>query len=401
MPSATTKKLEIVRLVGRLGAHAVREKVRPVRPTSIDQVPASPELLTVEWLTAALCSAHPGATVTGYSLGGGSDGSTSRRAITVTYNDAGTAAGLPTRLFTKATPKFTSRVMTMPSGALAMEKAFYNDIRPGLDVEAPIGYYADVDLGSGRSMFLLEDIAQSRGATFGGPTELSIDRSQAEDQVRLLANVHGTFWESPRLRGDGAASDLAWIKSAKQFQVDCNETIGFESRCKVGAKRALDITPVEFARRADEAWPALMRSIELHEAGPMTLLHSDVHIGNWYVTGAGRMGLCDWQLMTRGVWALDLSYALTSGLTIENRRAWERELIELYLDTLAAAGGKAPDFEQAWLAYRQQVFHGLFFWLYTIGYGPMQPKMQPDEACRENLRRMTQAAVDFDALDIV
>jgi hypothetical protein len=106
--------------------------------------------------------------------------------------------------------------------------------------------------------------------------------------------------------------------------------------------------------------------------------------------------------MTRGNWALDVAYAMTSALTVENRRAWERDLLEVYLDQLKRSGGPAElDSEEVWLRYRQQVFHGLIFWLYTIGYGKLQPAMQPDDVSRINLERMTNALVDLDSLTSV
>jgi Phosphotransferase enzyme family len=396
MPNdATAAKIALAGQLGRLTIHTIRERIRPRYASTLDEVPQSAHHLTDAWLTAALCRDVPGGQVIDHRVGSSSDGSTSRAALTVTYNDAGAAAGLPTRLFTKSTPKLTSRLMTIPSGALISEAAFYNVIRPALSVEVPTGYYAAVDGRSGRSMFLLEDIAAQRGATFGDPVDLPIDRAGAEDIVSLLASVHGTFWESPRLRDP---SDLGWIKSALQFQLDCNAAIGFEKRSIVGAKRAADVIPDEFHRHRDEIWPAFMRSLEMHQHHPMTLLHSDVHSRNWYRTGDGRMGLCDWQIIGRGMWAADLAYALTSNLTIENRRSWERELIELYIDRLPAAGGDKLTFDDAWTGYRQQIYRGLYFWLYTIGHGAMQPDMQPDYVSRANCERMSTAAVDLDTL---
>ncbi|MDQ2706131.1 MAG: hypothetical protein M3Z25_00100 [Actinomycetota bacterium] len=50
------------------------------------------------------------------------------------------------------------------------------------------------------------------------------------------------------------------------------------------------------------------------------------------------------------------------------------------------------------LAYRQQVVHGLAFWLATIGVSTLQPKLQPREVCVANIRRMAQAVADLDAL---
>jgi hypothetical protein len=111
------------------------------------------------------------------------------------------------------------------------------------------------------------------------------------------------------------------------------------------------------------------------------------------------MGLHDWQCVARGHWAQDLAYAMTSLLTPADRRNWERDLIGAYLDELAVLAPDTPSPAQAWLAYRQQVFHGLLFWHYTIGAGRMQPAMQPDEISLINLERMTQAVVDLDSID--
>jgi hypothetical protein len=136
-------------------------------------------------------------------------------------------------------------------------------------------------------------------------------------------------------------------------------------------------------------------------SGPLTLLHSDVHLGNWYVTHDGTMGQSDWQALTRGGWALDVAYALTSALSIEDRRAWERELLNIYLDRLATLGVAPPTFSEAFDAYRQQVFHALAFWLYTLGAGVLQPDMQPRDVSDTNVARMAQATIDLDSLDSV
>ena len=331
-----------------------------------------------------------------FSLGTGSAGSTSRRAVHVEYNDIGHEARLPTELFTKSTPNLASRLLTVPAGALQVECLFYNSIRPTLNVETPIGYYADFDSHSGRSMILLEDVGKSKAATFGDPTKVHIDRAKAEHIVRLLATVHGTFWNSPRLDGD-----LRVIKDAESYQLDLNKLIRFRSRSMVGVERAEQVVPAQFLRRRDELWPALLRSLVLHRARPTTLLHSDVHSRNWYVTGDGRMGLYDWQCITKGSWGLDVAYAIGSALTVENRRSWERELLEIYIDQLAASGGDKLTFDEAWLGYRQQIFHGLFFWLFTLGEGFLEPAMQPRPVSLANLERMAHMVIDLDCLDAV
>jgi hypothetical protein len=391
-PIAT--KLKTASQVGRIGAHVLYEQVRRPKPTSLAEIPPSVDSLTPEWLTAALCKGHPGAWVTGVSTTSGSDGSTTRRVLRIDYNDVGQAAGLPTSVFCKSTPRFTSRAVTVPAAALECEALFYDRIRPALDLDAPHGYYLAVDNRSGRSMFLMEDVATTRGVVFGDPTKHYIDRPRAEAIVTTLATLHGKLWESPRFAGD-----LASVKDTLGWQTSVNDIIAFPKRTVIGFDRAESVFPSAFRQRRNGIFDALMTSLALHKSAPTTLLHSDVHSRNWYLTPDGGMGLYDWQLISRGSWAMDVAYALSSALTVENRRAWERELIALYIDRLAAAGGPLLVTDDAWLTYRQQPFHGLVFWLYTIGAGRMQPAMQPDEVSLANLERMTNMIVDLDSFD--
>ena len=75
----------------------------------------------------------------------------------------------------------------------------------------------------------------------------------------------------------------------------------------------------------------------------------------------------------RGGWARDLAYALSSHLVVEDRRAWERDLIARHGDRLAEAGVAPPEPEAAFLAYRQCMTHAAWIWLGTIdatGYSP-------------------------------
>jgi aminoglycoside phosphotransferase (APT) family kinase protein len=178
------------------------------------------------------------------------------------------------------------------------------------------------------------------------------------------------------------------------------EMIQFEPRCMVGIDRSSAVIPEKILRRRDELWSATMRSLELNLQGDQTLLHHDVHIGNWYKTAKGCMGLGDWQTQVRGNWACDFSYAVSCALTVEDRRAWERDLLKHYLEKLKEFGvAEAPGFDAAWLLYRQQFFHGFVFWVFTIGRGALQPKMQPDQFSLINIERFTNAMSDHDSID--
>lgn len=111
------------------------------------------------------------------------------------------------------------------------------------------------------------------------------------------------------------------------------------------------------------------------------------------------MGLCDWQCLSRGHWARDFAYAVTAALPVEDRRAWEKDLLSSYLDALEAAGGPRVPFDVAWLRYRQQTPGALVMWTPVLRHSPLLPDMQPEDVSIEMIRRMATAIDDLEALD--
>ena len=75
-----TTKTQLPLLAVKLAANVARERLVPGRVTSLRDVPISADVLTTEWLTAALCREAPGAAVVDFEVVGGSDGTSSRRA---------------------------------------------------------------------------------------------------------------------------------------------------------------------------------------------------------------------------------------------------------------------------------------------------------------------------------
>jgi hypothetical protein len=152
-----------------------------------------------------------------------------------------------------------------------------------------------------------------------------------------------------------------------------------------------------FSRRSDFI-EALLHSRRISADGSRAIVRSDVHAGKWYLTGDGRVGLFDWQCMLHGLGVQDIAYALIGNLTVEHRRAWERELLELYRELPGEHGAtNVPDSETVWLRYRQMVPHAMFMWLGTIGSNKLQPQMRKPEISLANIERKAQACADLDA----
>lgn len=388
-------RLRFAGSIARVGAGVAAERVRPGGPvTRAGEVPARVGQLTPEWLTAALCGGHPGAAVTGFELGEGSTGTASRRALNVRYNAVGSREGLPTAVYTKSTPGFVNRVLIGITGAAGAEALFYDRIRSCLEIGAPAGYHGAWDPRSCRSMILIEDIVRTRGATFGDAAT-HVNRAEAESMVEEMAGYHGALWEDPRL-------DREWtsLRDSESWQRNFNVKTGFDVGAVAAFRFASEEIPPALHDRRSEVRAALMRSLAINAGGPRTLLHQDVHPGNWFRLPGGTLHLYDWQGIAKGNWALDVAYALSAGLDVEDRRDWERDLLVRYLDALAAAGGKPPTFDDAFLAYRQQMFHGLVFWAYTLLVGKLQP-IQPEALVRILIGRTAQAVVDLESLDSV
>src|SRR5439155_19507689 len=126
------------------------------------------------------------------------------------------------------------------------------------------------------------------------------------------------------------------------------------------------VIPPRLFLRFDEIWPATLLSVAAHENAQHTLAHGDVHLKNWYVAGNGEMGLSDWQCCGRAHWWRDLAYTISTALATDDRRAWERELVQLYLTQLRAAGGPDVPFDEGWNVYRQQLMSALTWWTVTL-----------------------------------
>lgn len=378
-------------LISEIQTAYERDHQRQPEATTADDLPVSFDSITDRWLSAVLCQGVPGAAVTGHTLGPADSGSSNRRRIEVEYNRAGREAGLPQALFCKASHELANRIVLGVSGGAFTEVHFYNAIRPHLDVEVPRGFHARFDPVSFNSIIMLEDLSGSVTEFCNHKTVMTIER--ARSQMRLLGKMHGTTYAHPAIR-----AALEQLPTWPAYFEKCG-AFGLKAGSSQGFLAAEAVIPARLYRCYEEIWPATLRSMDLHAAAPHFLSHGDVHLKNWYVAGSGEMGLSDWQCASRGHWGRDLAYTLATALTVEDRRAWERELIQCYLDALRDAGGPEVSFDEGWNAYRQQLVTALTWWTVTLTPPPGLPDMQPRDITLEFIRRIATAMDDVGTLD--
>lgn len=360
--------------------------------TRSGQVPTSYNSLTREWLSDVICKGRPGAQVTDFSFDGRDDGSSNRRRLFLSYNDAGRETGLPASVFCKAAESLESRIILGIAGTARGEANFYNKVRPRLALEAPTARYAGFDPTNYAYFVMMDDIGSS--VRFVDERDI-MTRAQAEAMVTTLAQLHSAFYESPELGGDA----LPFSRFPQCWSDIVGGAPGFADFCDEGFATARPVMSDKLFARRSEIWAATERSVQRHHDLPQTLIHSDVHWKNWYVTPDDRLGLADWQLVTIGHWSRDFVFALTTALSVDQRRAWFEDLLALYIRRMAERGVPEIPFKEALLNVRQQIFTALAFWTITLRPTGDMPAMQPERTALEFLRRMLATIDDYDALD--
>jgi hypothetical protein len=138
-----------------------------------------------------------------------------------------------------------------------------------------------------------------------------------------------------------------------------------------------------------EHWDALL---DYWFCGPLSLLHGDSHLGNFFVSG-DEMGMLDWQATHWGKGIRDVQYFLIDSLPAETLAAHERELVEYYVQRRGHYG-MAIDAEETWQEYRSFTFHTLMTIIVSIGFGALNEEQ--DALMAEILRRSVAAVQRVD-----
>ncbi len=270
----------------------------------------------------------------------------------------------------------------LDSGAQQAEALFYRDVAPGLSVLVPNSVFAGIDAETKNGVIIMEDLVP-QGVTF-----MSAMSPYTPDQVRgsldQLAALHGGTW-------DLATDAWPWVTS---------KMAGFTSGQAVTEERLTELMsgergePLKPDIRTGAKIFAGIAALAQRERGlEQVFVHGDSHGGNVYQTRDGGIGLIDWQVLQRGHWSVDVAYHMAAALDIEDRRANEADLLDHYLDRLAAHGGKPPAREEAWQLYRESFPYGLLMW-------GMTQRVEP-QIVNRFVGRLGTAAMDHDSFALL
>ena len=136
-------------------------------------------------------------------------------------------------------------------------------------------------------------------------------------------------------------------------------------------------------------WDALL---DYWFSGPLSLLHGDSHLGNFFVCG-DEMGMLDWQAAHWGKGIRDVQYFLIDSLPVDTLAANERELVAYYVQRRGHYGSTI-DLQATWQEYRSFTFHTLMTIIVAIGFGALNEEQ--DALMVEILRRSVAAVQRVD-----
>jgi hypothetical protein len=353
------------------------------------EIPKTPEALTPEWLSAALRTKVASAAYEPIAAGVGFLGKLGRLRLGYADGGAGADGGRPETLITKQpTLDEKSRQLAIMFRFYDKEVRFYREMGPEAGIRVPKVHHADSDPASGDFVLLLEDLAPAR---LGDQLE-GCSAQEARLAVESIARCHARWWRDPRL------SSFAWLPATNDpvhhfaqpvFQQCWPAFVQF-----VGDK----LTP-DLRRTGETLAPNVVRMLDGVAGWPTTLVHGDYRADNLFFggpRGGAAVAAVDWQVSSRGGGAFDLAYFLSGNVTTPTRRAVEKDLLRLYVDTLAANGVADYGFDECFAHYRFGVLYCLVYSVIVIG--TLDPSNARGLAMfHANFERVAAAIADLDA----
>jgi hypothetical protein len=304
-------------------------------------IPDAPNQVTTGWLSAVLSAEGSKVSVSHVAvspIGTGQTGATYR--VSVRYAIGG--QGLPESFVVKL-PAQDEAVRDRVALSYRSEHAFYTQVAATVAVPLPRCYHCEIADDGRQFVLLLADMAPAmQGDQIRGCTV-----AEARLAATALAGLHGPRWCDP-----------TWLdfEGTVMPKPDESGARGLGDITKLAAQITIDKLGSRMSAADRET---VLESAELiadwlvHSPNRFSLLHGDYRIDNLlFDPDCARVTAVDWQTLTVGLPARDLSYFIATSLQPAERAAHERELVDAYHRALTGHGVTSYDIETCWQDYR-------------------------------------------------
>lgn len=267
---------------------------------------------------------------------------------------------------------------------LQTEARFYQELAHAVPVTRPTVLATQQQWGQGTTV-VLADVTED-GFTPGSPGD-ALTAAQATSVIEQLARLHARFWHKTGL---DSADD--WLAGSMRRWEDRLGSALAVPLMRRGLSRAGDIVPATLHAPALSYASQRRRAMQFLAAGPHTLVHHDLHPGNFFWQES-HPGFLDWQLVRIGEGIGDVAYFLATALAPETRRIHELDLLARYQQVLAEQGVAAPDSTTLLQRYRAHLAYPFEAMVVTLAVGGMMELA----ANLELIRRTAAAIMDHDS----
>ena len=265
--------------------------------------------------------------------------------------DYATGESGPPTVIAKCQSLFAENVMVAQMmGFYAREVNFYNELAPQLSLRIPTCHIAEVAPDGAPFVLVMEEItdAQSVDQLEGASKE------QTEAILKTIAGLHARFWHNDAL------FDLEWLPPMNN---DLYKGAGMliEANWDAFVANWADKVPAEVIGWCDQMRSRYAEMVDYCATwAPQTYAHTDVRADNFLFGGSagdGVVTVLDFQLSTRHVGAWDVANFLGASVLVEDRRAWQEDILVSYHATLVEHGVTDYSLEDLTFHYRMCSMH--------------------------------------------
>ncbi|MEZ5279374.1 MAG: phosphotransferase [Acidimicrobiales bacterium] len=287
------------------------------------------------------------------------------------------------------TPDPTQRATADVLGFYKREVTFYNEHAHDLPFGVPHCYGAVQDTESTDFVLVMEDVAyldqidQVAGATL----------DQARTAVAQIAAFHAKWWESQTLDAMGEIylpllNPVYLVALPQIFEGGWGPAVEHEGH---------NITPE--VKAFGDAWGSHVEFMLSALSTPRTIAHGDFRGDNLLFDEDNNLTILDFQIMGVGNGLFDVAYFMCQTVDTDVRHGHDDELIQLYVDTLAA-NGVEYSFDDAKTAYRIAAAFCLIYAVTSFAaYDAFEVRQH--QLMSKMLSRSVRTIVDNDALALI